>query len=67
MRWVRANSSTSTESFGADVRSWRRHGFHPDERGHSELLERWTAEAFGPGSIVEQRSAPVDRVRRAER
>jgi uncharacterized protein len=56
LRWVRANSSLSQGSFGADVRSWSRHGFHPDERDHTELLERCRTEAFGPGSIVEQRS-----------
>jgi len=56
LRWVRANSAMASESFGADVRSWRQHGFHPDDRDHSELLDRWTDLAFGPGSIVEQRS-----------
>lgn len=56
LRWMRTSSSMSDGSFGADVRSWNRHGFHPDERDHTELLERWRADAFGPGSIVEQRS-----------
>ncbi|MFN7147853.1 MAG: metal-dependent hydrolase [Microthrixaceae bacterium] len=56
LRWVRANSSLSQGSFGADLRSWSRHGFHPDDRDDSELLERWKADAFGPGSIVERRS-----------
>ena len=56
LQWVRANSAMAKESFGADVRSWRRPGFHPDDRDHTALLERWTAIAFGPGSIIEQRS-----------
>lgn len=56
LRWVQANSSLSRESFRVDLRSWNRHGFHPDERDHTQLLERWRAEAFGPGSIVERRS-----------
>lgn len=30
--------------------------FVVDERDHTELLERWRAEAFGPDSIVEKRS-----------
>lgn len=55
LQWVQANSAMSNESFGADVRSWRRPGFHPDERDDRELLERWNVLAFGPGSIVEQR------------
>lgn len=56
LQWVRANSAMANKSFGADVSSWRRPGFHPDDRDHTELLERWTAVAFGSGSIVEQRS-----------
>lgn len=56
LRWGRTNSSLSRRSFLEDVRSWNRHGFHPDERDDTELLERWRAEAFGPGSIVERRS-----------
>lgn len=56
LRWVRANSSLSQGSFSVDLRSWSRQGFHPDERDDSELLERWQADAFGPGSIVERRS-----------
>lgn len=56
LRWVRANSALSGGSFLADVRSWSRHGFHPDDRDDTELLQRWRADAFGPGSIVEQRS-----------
>jgi len=55
-RWLRRNSTLSGADFKADLRSWGRHGFHPDERDDTELLERWTADAFGPGSIVDQRS-----------
>lgn len=57
LRWMRENSTLSQGAFSADVRSWFRRGFHPDERDHAELLDRWRAEAFGPGSIVEQRSS----------
>jgi len=54
--WMRENSTLSQGAFTADVRSWSQRGFHPDLRDHAELLDRWRAEAFGPGSIVEQRS-----------
>jgi predicted metal-dependent hydrolase len=30
------------------LRAYTRHGFHPDDIDSSELLERWTAELFGP-------------------
>ncbi len=56
LRWMRENSSLADRSFGADIRAWSQPGFHPDQRDDTELLERWRAEAFGPGSIVEQRS-----------
>jgi len=59
LRWVRINSALAGGSFRADVGSWRRPGFHPDERDDTELLARWRAEAFGPGSIVERRSRRV--------
>lgn len=56
LRWVQQRPALSEGSFTADIRSWNRPGFHPDQRDDTELLERWRAEAFGPGSIVEQRS-----------
>ncbi len=56
LRWVQANSAMAETSFRSDIGAWNRRGFHPDERDHSELLARRRAEAFGPGSIVEQRS-----------
>ena len=56
VRWGRENSTLSRRSFKDDIRTWSRRGFHPDERDHTDLLERWRVEAFGPGSIVEQRS-----------
>ena len=56
---MKANSALAEEGFMDDIREWFRAGFHPDERDDSELLERCRAEAFGPGSIVEQRSVRV--------
>ena len=57
LRTIQENAAFAGDGFGADLRSWRDPGFHPDQRDHSTILERWIAEAFGPGSIVDQRSA----------
>ena len=56
LRWLRSNSAIGQKGFMDDIRDWFREGFHPDERDHGEILERWRSEQFGPGSIVEQRS-----------
>lgn len=56
LRWIRANSTIAEQGFADDIREWDRVGFHPDERDHTELLESCRAEAFCPGSVVEQRS-----------
>lgn len=56
LAWIRSSSSIGGPSFGDEIRSWNRHGFHPDERDDTDLLERWRADAFGPDSIVERRS-----------
>jgi hypothetical protein len=31
------------------LRDYTRDGFHPDDHDNSQLLDRWTAELFGPG------------------
>lgn len=62
LRWVRSNSAFGQQGFMDDIRDWFREGFHPDERDHGELLERWRDRHFGPGSIVEQRSRRPDQV-----
>ncbi len=58
LQWIRANSTIGQQGFMDAIREWDREGFHPDQRDHEELLAHWQAEAFGPGSIVEQRSQP---------
>ncbi len=57
LRWIRSDAAFGQDEFLDDIKAWSREGFHPDERDTSELLERLKAEAFGPDSIVEQRSA----------
>ncbi len=59
LRWLRSNSAIAQRGFMDLIREWDHVGFHPDQRDHAELLEWWRAEAFGPGSIVEQRSRRV--------
>ncbi len=60
LRWLKSNSAMAQQGFLDDIWEWFREGFHPDERDHRDLLERARAEAFGPGSIVEQRSRHAD-------
>ena len=57
LQWIRANATFGQQRFMDAIRQWNRVGFHPDERDLTELLERVRARAFGPDSIVAQRSA----------
>jgi uncharacterized protein len=56
LQWTRANHTIGQQGFMDAIREWDREGFHPDQRDHEALVAYWQAEAFGPGSIVEQRS-----------
>lgn len=57
IRWMQANATFGQRRFMDAIREWNRTGFHPDERDHTELLDRVRQAAFGPESIVALRSA----------